>query len=76
MDTTKTRCDFHIGAVQCVRRAGHADPHLFRCAGEFCSGFPWVATHVPHPSSCVVEYLNSEEDLRNAERLRRGELLE
>jgi hypothetical protein len=65
-----------VGYVQCVRIDGHEEPHLFRCAGEFCSGYPWAASNVAHPSSCRIEGLNSPEDLEKAARLRRGELLE
>lgn len=40
--------------TRCVRVRGHAPelPHLYRCAGPACPGYPWAASERPHPQSC------------------------
>ena len=55
------RCKYRGGGyVQCCERNGHAGSHMYKCAGEYCIGLPWIASNTPHPTSCRVGYLSSE----------------
>lgn len=39
---------------RCVLERGHDDCHKYLCAGEFCSGYAWAASDLPHPPSCTT----------------------
>lgn len=40
--------------TRCVREKGHDHRHHYRCAGIGCPGYPWVASEMQHPPSCIV----------------------
>lgn len=42
----------HLG--DCCLERGHDGPHLFKCAGDYCPGLPWIASNTPHPTSCTM----------------------
>jgi hypothetical protein len=53
----KTRCLFRHNATgaRCILEQGHEGRHHYRCAGVSCPGYPWPASEMPHPPSCVRE---------------------
>lgn len=44
----------HLG--DCCLERDHDGPHLFKCAGEYCPGLPWIASNTPHPTSCTIDF--------------------
>src|SRR5205814_5098983 len=42
------------------------------CAGPFCPGYDWPASHTRHPTSCALEHLNSPAMLAVAAAFRRA----
>lgn len=47
--TPRPRCDHESSGVRCCREPHGDGPHLYRCASEACPGYPWRASHSPHP---------------------------
>lgn len=45
---------------------------VYFCSGQFCPGYHWPASNTPHPTSCAIERLNSEQNLREAAASRRA----
>jgi hypothetical protein len=45
---------------------------VYFCAGDYCPGYRWPASNVPHPSSCAYRVGNTVEDLREAAARRRA----
>lgn len=48
------RCSYVVGSVQCDRERNHSGGHLYKCAGDYCPGLPWVASNTRHPTSCTM----------------------
>lgn len=48
------RCEYVVGSVQCDRERDHGGGHLFKCAGDYCPGLPWIGSNTPHPTSCTM----------------------
>ncbi len=49
------RCEHRDGVIQrCCLEPDHAGTHLFKCAGDYCPGLPWIASNTPHPTSCTM----------------------
>ena len=50
------RCEYTVGSVRCCEPKDHDGPHMFKCAGKYCQGLPWVASNTPHPTTCDIDF--------------------
>ena len=52
----KNRCLHRHNATgtRCILEHGHDGRHHYRCAGLACPGYPWVASEMQHPPSCIL----------------------
>lgn len=52
--TLEKRCPVKYGSTraQCCLQDGHPGCHLYKCSSDACTGYPFPASELAHPSSC------------------------
>ena len=58
------KCGIRFGDYECSFPVGHiglhhyvnwaANAEKFKCAGEYCPGYPWKASDSRHPNTCTI----------------------